>query len=160
MLKHKTVKASIYSFIHSAKRYSRTCSVARLVQVLEIEKKAHPALLGIPVALLAGVAIIVTKWACHAIWAVHLFSLVPTNRDIMMNQTERRLGRMGLCDVPKCPLLTFERRPIHKCLVVTVSICHQFYQQCLQGWRTPGLLAHSPLLKAHGTPWPNACLAA
>lgn len=61
MLKHKTVKASIYSFIHLAKRYSRACSVARLVQVLELEKKACPALLGIPVALVAGVAIIVTK---------------------------------------------------------------------------------------------------
>ena len=54
---------------------------------------------------------------------------------------------MGLHNVTKWLLLTFELHPIHNCLVLTVSFCHQFYQQYSQGWHTWGPLSIRPILE-------------
>lgn len=54
---------------------------------------------------------------------------------------------MGLYNVTKWPSLTLELHPIHNCLVLTVSLCHQFYQQYSQGWHTWGLLSIRPILE-------------
>lgn len=66
MPKHKTAEASIHSFIYSAKRYLSTYYVAASGSDIR-EIYNIPDFLYTLVALLAGVAIIVAKGACHAI---------------------------------------------------------------------------------------------
>lgn len=153
MLKHKTVRASIYYFTHSAKRYSRACSVAASGSGIGDIKERESCPAGHPSGFSSrsGNHSDQVSVSCN-LSCSFIFTCTNKSEHYDELQTGRRMDRMGLCDVPKCPLLTFERHPIPKCLVLTVSICHQFYQQCLQGWCTQGLLAYGPLLKTQRTP--------
>ena len=63
--------------------------------------QSSPTLLDTLVALLACMTIIVAKEACHSMWAVHLFSLAPSNWSIMMNPGPK--GELDKCNCIMSP---------------------------------------------------------
>ena len=135
---------SYYSLFHlfSEKIFEYLLSGSRWFRYWGYKRQSSPALLDTLVTLLPCMTITVAKWEYHSIWALHLFSLLPSNWSIMMDTGPRGEWDKLVCTMSPDALSShLSYILIHSCLILILSTYHQFYQQCSWGWHTQGLLS-------------------